>query len=99
MYVFVAATPISGPALVYITWSASLVIELPTTLTIANVSDFFFAILSAFIVSAVSPDCVTKITSVWSSRVFLKYSNSDANITSVGIPIFDSMRYSPINDA
>ena len=73
--------------------------ELPTTLTIANVSDFFLAIFRAFIVSAVSPDCVMNITNVCLSNVFWKYSNSEASITSVGIPIWDSIRYSPISEA
>ena len=99
MYVLVAATPISGPALVYITWCASLVMLLPTTFTIASVSDTFLAVLSACSVSAVSPDCVMNITSVWSSSVSWKYSNSLASITSVGMCSCVSMRYSPIIDA
>ena len=50
-------------------------------------------------VSAVSPDCVMNMTNVWSSSVFWKYSNSLANITSVGMCNWVSIKYSPISDA
>ncbi len=58
----VDATPISGPAWIGKTKSASLAIELSTTLTIPQVLILFFLhFSSAAYVSAVSPDCETKI--------------------------------------
>ena len=39
------------------------------------------------------------MTNVFSSNVFAEYLNSDAKITSVGIPERDSMRYLPVRDA
>ena len=57
LYAFVVATAISGPAQVYITLSASLAMELPTTFTIPRVlTPRSFAIRSAARESAVSPD-------------------------------------------
>ena len=63
MKALVEATPISGPACVYSTWSASRAIVLSCTLHTA--SDFAppsMACFSAAIVSAVSPDCEIGIT-------------------------------------
>ena len=61
----VVATAISVPALMYNTLPASLAIEEPTTLTIANVSiPSLLVILRASKVSAVSPDCEINTTNV-----------------------------------
>ena len=69
LYALVVATAISGPAKVYITWSASLAILEPTTLTIANVfTPISFVRRSAARLSAVSPDCEIMTTNVsWES--------------------------------
>ena len=67
-YAFVVATAISAFASVVSTYFASLAIVLFLALTIARVSMLsFLAFLSAASVSAVSPDCDTTITSVFSS--------------------------------
>ncbi len=57
----VEATPISGPAKIGSTMSASRAIELSTTLTSASVVwPLAFASRNAASVSAVSPDCEMK---------------------------------------
>ena len=57
MNALVDATPISGPACVYVPPDVALVIEDPTTLQIPNVNaPCSFAISNAAKVSAVSPD-------------------------------------------
>jgi hypothetical protein len=59
---FVEATPISSPARVYNTESASRAAVLPTTLQIVRVFAFLdFASLCAARVSAVSPDWVIEM--------------------------------------
>ena len=69
-YALVVATAISGPAQVYITLSASLAMELPTTLTIpSTLAPIFFASRRAARVSAVSPDWLITITNVCSSKI------------------------------
>ncbi len=82
--VFVAATPISGPARVYMTWSTSRVIAEPMTLAMATVlCPRFFASRAAAIVSSVSPLCVTSTTSGF-SRDADEYRYSDDIWTVVG---------------
>ena len=70
MNALVDATPISGPACVYTVPSVSRVAMLPTTLQIAMLrAPFFFASRSAASVSAVSPDWVMTIASVFSETI------------------------------
>ena len=59
------ATPISGPACMYSVPVASRESAEPTTLVMARIGQpFCRAALTAPIVSAVSPDCETAMTSV-----------------------------------
>ena len=70
---FVEATPISGPACVWIVPCASRVAMLPTTLQIARLrAPFPFASRKAASVSAVSPDCVIATASVLSLMIGLR---------------------------
>ena len=97
---FVEATPISGPAWVYIPASVNLGIEDPTTLHIPKtVAPLFFASSRAANVSAVSPDWdIAKTISV-DLIIGFRYLNSDAYSTSTGIRAKSSIIYSPINPA
>ena len=75
----VDATPISGPACIGKTQSAFRAIVLSITLTIAQVFTLFFLQISkAAAVSAVSPDCETKIYKFLSLNLSFLYLNSDA---------------------
>ena len=66
--VFVAATPISGPACVYRMPSASRAIDEPTVFVIAMTCDCWCrACRTAWSVSIVSPDCDTPSVSVFAS--------------------------------
>ena len=86
VYAFVEATAISGPAHVYITWSASRAIEEPTTFVIAKVfAPRRLDSLSAASVSLVSPDWLITIVSVCSSMIGSRYLNSEAISISTGI--------------
>ena len=97
--VFVAATPISGPARVYITWSTSRVMAEPMTLTIATVLlPRFLASRAAAIVSRVSPLWVTRTTNGFSLAA-LEYLYSDDIWTVVGMPDSSSMMYLPTSPA
>ena len=82
----VEATPISGPACIYIPESVSLEIVDPTTLQTPYRNGLnSLANLIAANVSAVSPDCETGIIiSSWFIIGFL-YLNSEAYSTSTGI--------------
>ena len=71
----------------------------PATLTIPKVFDVSLATSNALSESAVSPDCEINTTNVLSFKVFAEYLNSEAKITSVGIPACDSIKYLPVNDA
>src|SRR5659263_741926 len=84
--VFVAATPISGPALVYKIFSTSRESVVPTTFVMARVCHpYVFASFNAAIVSAVSPDCDIAITSVDSESTGFAYRNSELISTSVSV--------------
>ena len=66
----VEATPISGPACVYSVPSVSRVAMLPTTLQMAMLrAPWRFASRSAASVSAVSPDCVMTMASVFGETI------------------------------
>jgi len=94
IYVLVAATPISGPALVYITCWASLVAVLPTTFTIAKVWGLFIRYFESLqCICSFSRLCIINITNVFSSKEFDEYSNSEANTTSVGLLVKFQKRY------
>ncbi len=70
VYALVDATAISGPAHVYSTSRASRATELPTTFVIARIlAPRFRASLNAARVSAVSPDWLMIITSVFLSTI------------------------------
>ena len=95
----VAATPISGPALVKMHWH-SLVMLLPSALTIPSFwLPFDPASLIAARVSAVSPDCVIAITRSPQSMIGSVYLNSDAISTSTGILANRSITYLPKSPA
>ena len=97
---FVDATPISGPAWVKITPSASRASVLPRTLQIERVyAPFFFASFIAAIVSAVSPDCETSMSKSFLERIGSLYLNSEAISVSTGILRFDSKICLPIIQA
>jgi len=82
----VEATAISGPANICKTSSLSLHIVLPFTLTTPKVfAPSFFATLREAIVSAVSPDCETRITSEFLLKFGFSYLNSDAISVLTGI--------------
>ena len=68
-----------------IVYFASSVIEEPILLTIASVGEVSLAILKAFMLSKVSPDCEMNTTRVSSSKVSAVYLNSEARTTSVFI--------------
>ena len=94
------ATPISGPAWVYIPESVSLEIDDPTTLQIPKINaPLSFASLRAAIVSAVSPDWDMGMMTSSFSMMGSLYLNSDAYSTSVGIRVIFSKRYSPTKPA
>ena len=89
-----AATPISGPARVYRTASASRGIWLPLVLQMASTLAFWvLACWTASKVSAVSPDCEMAITSVWLSKTGSRYLNSLASSTSTGNRVQCSIAY------
>ena len=94
---FVDATPISGPAWVYVPPEVVLVIEDPTTLQIPKVrAPFSFANSKAAKVSAVSPDWDIAITMSFFVKIGFLYLNSEAYSTSTFILERSSIRYSPI---
>ena len=83
-----AATAISGPACRNMTASASRVIAEPTVLVTATMGlPSSRARRVGAIVSAVSPDCVTAITSVFASRGGGAYRNSEPTVTRAGRPV------------
>ena len=87
MKALVDATPISGPARVGSTISASLAIVLSGTLTTAMTFCILsFANLNAASVSAVSPDCEINTATPFSGSGGILYLNSDAVSMSTGIP-------------
>jgi len=76
------------------TRSDALAIELSTTLTIAQVLTLFFLHTSrAAYVSAVSPDCDTKIYKFLLSNFSFLYRNSEAISISTGIFVSSSNQY------
>src|ERR687891_55621 len=92
--VFVAATPISGPACVYIAPSASRATEDPTVFVMATAHDSCsLACRSASSVSMVSPDCDTASVSVFRSRTGSRYRNSLAISISTGSRVQCSIAY------
>ena len=82
-----AATPISGPARVYSTASASRAMEESTTLEITStLAPSAFASRMAWKVSMVSPDWLTPMTRVCPSITGFRYRNSLAMSISTGHP-------------
>ncbi len=97
---FVEATPISGPACIYVPASTSLAIVLPITLTIPIVvAPSFCASFMAARVSAVSPLWLISITTSSLLIIGFLYLNSEAYSTSVGILQYCSSIYSPTKPA
>src|SRR5512143_3899227 len=83
-----AATAISGPACRKSTASVSRVIADPTVLVIATIGQpRSRASRVGAIVSAVSPDWVTAMTSVRASSGGGSYRNSDPTVTLAGSPV------------
>ncbi len=100
MYALVDATAISGPAHVYITSSASLAIELPTTFVTAIVlAPLALLSLNTANVSAVSPDWLNTITNVFSVIIGSLYLNSEAISVSTDILASFSITLLPITPA
>ena len=96
VYALVVATAISGPAQVYSTWSLSLAMEEPTTLTMDRIfAPSRLASRSAAMVSSVSPDWLMTTTRVCSSTMGSMYRNSDARATSTGTRRIRSRLYLP----
>ena len=94
MKAFVDATPISGPAWIGKTKSEDLAIELSTALTTEQVLTLFFLHKSrAANVSAVSPDCDTKIYKFFLFNLIFLYLNSDAISISIGMFVSSSNQY------
>ncbi|CPZ95945.1 Uncharacterised protein [Mycobacteroides abscessus] len=89
-----AATPISGPALVYNTASHSRGICEPLVLQTASTLAFCsLACRTASNVSAVSPDWEMATTSVLRSKTGSRYRNSLASSISTGSRVQCSMAY------
>lgn len=85
---------------VYMTLSASLAIELPTTLTIPSTfAPLCFASRSAARESAVSPDWLMITTNVPSSMIGSRYLNSEARSVSTGIRAIPSITYFAVTPA
>jgi predicted XRE-type DNA-binding protein len=83
----VEATPISGPASVGNTiWLARAIVELGTSTTESARCPWALANSSEASVSAVSPDCDTKIARLPASSGTSRYRNSDATSISAGRP-------------
>ncbi len=100
MKILVEATPISGPAWLYMPASVSLEMELPTTLTIPRSrAPFRRASRMAANVSAVSPDWLIPIMKVFGGKLSLRYLNSEANSTSTSISVNSSKTYLPTQPA
>ena len=86
--VFEAATAISGPAWRKTTASASRVIAEPTVFVTATIGQpCSRACRVGAIVSAVSPDWVTAMTSVDPSSGGGEYRNSDPTVARAGRPV------------
>ena len=97
---FVEATPISGPAWVKTTLSASRASVLPRTLHMDKVdAPRDLASLIAAIVSAVSPDWDTAMNRSPGDTMGSLYRNSEATSVSTGILRFVSIMCLPIMQA
>ena len=95
-----AATAISGPACRNITASASRVMADPTVLVTATIGlPCSRAQRVGAIVSAVSPDWVTAITSVSAPSGGGEYRNSEPTVTRAGSPVQSWIAAAPTSDA
>src|SRR4051794_27063233 len=95
-----AATAISGPAWRNSTASASRVIAEPTVLVTATIGHpCSRAQRTGAIVSAVSPDCVTAMTSAFGSSGGGAYRNSDPTVTRAGNPVQSWIAAAPTSAA
>ena len=98
--VFEAATAISGPAWRNSTASASRVIAEPTVLVTATIGQpCSRAQRVGAIVSAVSPDWVTAMTSTFSSSGGGAYRNSEPTVTRAGSPVQSWIAAAPTSAA